>query len=79
MTLDPRWSIFISLFLGILGFLSGATTLITDAGLDAVTTKHLMAWIGLMMGIGNVVNAVLCGIPSKDNKTGFILKGPDKP
>ncbi len=79
MTLDPRYSIILSLLLAGGGFLSGSAALLTDTGLDPTTIKHFLAWDALGTGMGNVVLAVLTGIPSKDNKTGFIIKGPDKP
>ncbi len=79
MTLDPRWSIILSIGLATLAFLSGASSTLVDTGLDPVTVKHLLAYSTLVLGVGNCVNAVLTGIPSKDNQTGFIVKGPPKP
>ncbi len=79
MTIDPRWSIFLSLFLAICGVLAGSSGTLSDLGLDPKQAKAIIAIVTLFMGVGNAVNAVLAGIPSKDNKTGFILKGPDKP
>ena len=79
MTLDPRWSIFLSLSLAILAFLSGASASLGDLGLTPTQTKHILAGITILLGIGNAVNAVLSGIPSKDNQTGFLVKGPPKP
>jgi hypothetical protein len=79
MTLDPRWSIFLSLFLAVLAYLNGIGALLTDLGLSPNQVKVTMALISLALGLGNTVNAVLSGIPSKDNQTGFIVKGPPKP
>lgn len=79
MTLDPRWAIGLTLFIAILNFLSGMGSQFTDLGLDAQHLKALMALISIFAGILGIVNTVLTGIPSKDNKTGFIVKGPDKP
>ncbi len=79
MTLDPRWSIFLSLSLAILAFLSGAGASLTDLGLQPPQVKALLALITLLLGVGNAVLAVLTGIPSKDNTTGFLVKGPPKP
>ncbi len=79
MTLDPRWSIFLSLSLAILAFLSGAGASLTDLGLQPAQVKALLALITLLLGVGNAVLAVLTGIPSKDNTTGFLVKGPPKP
>ncbi len=78
MTIDPRWSIALSLFLAAGGFLSGAGALLTDTGIDPTTIKHFLAWDALTVGLGNVILAILTGIPSKDNQTGFIVKGPPK-
>ena len=78
MTIDPRWSIFLSVALAVLAFLSSSSGLLVDTGMDPVQVKHFLAWSALVNGIGNCVNAVLTGIPSKDNSTGFIIKGPPK-
>lgn len=79
MTVDPRWSIYLGLFLSILGYLAGVGALLTDAGLEAHTVKVVMAIIMIIFGIGNSVNSFLAGIPSKNNTTGFIVKGPPPP
>ncbi len=78
MTLDPRWSIFLSLSLAILAFLSGAGASLTDLGLQPQEVKGVLALITLLLGVGNAVLAVLTGIPSKDSTTGFLVKGPPK-
>jgi len=78
MTLDPRYSIFLSLGLAVLGYLSGVGALLTDLGMNPTQVKVVMALISLCLGLGNTINAVLTGIPSKDNQTGFIVKGPAK-
>lgn len=79
MTIDPRWSIFLSLGLAILAFLSGVGSQLTDLGLPPSTVKAVLASITILLGVGNSINAVLTGIPSKDNQTGFIVKGPPNP
>lgn len=81
MTVDPRWSFYLSLTLAIGGFLGGAGAQFTDLGLSSATVKAVLALIALLLGIGNAVNAVLAAIPSKDSKTGFYLapKGDPKP
>ena len=66
MTIDPRWSFYLSLFLAILGFLSGAGSTITDLGLSTVQVKAILAGVTLLLGIGNAINAVLAAIPSKN-------------
>jgi hypothetical protein len=67
MTIDPRYSVILSLFLAIMSFLSGASANLTDAGLDPLTVKHVLAWVAILVGIGNCINAVLGAIPSKSD------------
>jgi len=76
MTLDPRWSIFLSIALAICGFLAGAGSQFTDLGLDPKVVKAVLALITLMMGIGNAVNAVLAAIPSASGQTKGFYLGP---
>jgi hypothetical protein len=75
MTVDPRWSFYLSLSLAIFGFLAGAGGQFTDLGLDPKIVKGVLALITLMIGVGNAINAVLAAIPSKTGSTGFYL-GP---
>jgi hypothetical protein len=76
MTIDPRWSIFLSLSLATLAFLAGAGSQFTDLGLDPTIVKAVLAFITILLGIGNAVNAVLGAIPSKTGSAvGFYL-GP---
>lgn len=79
MTVDPRWSFFLSLALAILGFLAGASAQFSDLGLDPKMVKAILALIVLLLGVGNAVNAVLAAIPSKDSKTGFYLGSKEAP
>ena len=65
MTIDPRWSFFLSLGLAILGFLAGASAQFTDLGLAPSTAKAILATITLLLGVGNAINAVLAAIPSR--------------
>jgi hypothetical protein len=65
MTISPRYSIWLSVILAVLAYLSGAAASFTDLGLSPTHVKQLMAGIGLVLGIGNSVNAVLAAIPSK--------------
>lgn len=78
MTIDPRWAIFLTLFITILNFLSGAGSSFTDLGMTPTDVKHVMAAINLGAGILGIIATVLTGLPSKDNQTGFIVKGPPK-
>lgn len=79
MTIDPRWSIFLSLSLAILAFLGSAGSQFADLGLQPHTVKAILALITLVLGIGNAVNAVLAGIPAPNSTTGFLIKPPVKP
>lgn len=65
MTLDPRWSFWLSISLAVLAFLSGASAQFIDLGLDPRVVKAVLAGITLLLGIGNAVNAVFAAIPSK--------------
>lgn len=79
MTVDPRWSFYLSLGLAILAFLSGAGALYADLGLNPTTVKALLALAGLLLGVGNAVNAVLAAIPSKSGSTAGFYLGPKPP
>ena len=67
MTIDPRWSFWLSLGLAIMAFLSGAGSSFTDLGLSPSAVKGLMGLTAILLGIGNAVNAVLAAIPSKSD------------
>ena len=79
MTIDPRWSFFLSLGLAILGFLGGASAQFTDLGLPTVQVKAILAFITLLLGVGNAVNAVLAAIPSKAGQDNKFYFGPKVP
>lgn len=76
MTIDPRWSFFLSLGLAILGFLSGAAAQFTDLGLPPTSVKAILALIALCLGIGNAINAVLAAIPSQAGQSKGFYLGP---
>lgn len=78
MTIDPRWAIYLSLAISFWNFFTGYSGL-GDLGLDPAELKHVIAWGGLLVGFAGIANAALAGIPSKDNRTGFIIKGPPPP
>lgn len=78
MTIDPRFSFWLSIGLAVMGFLSGAGGQFTDLGLEPVKVKALLALIALFIGVGNAVNAVLAAIPSKPGSPNFYL-GPKVP
>jgi len=75
MTVDPRYSFWLSIGLSVIGFLSGAGAQFTDLGLGPTQVKAVLALCALLVGVGNALNAVLAAIPSKDKSTGFYL-GP---
>jgi hypothetical protein len=64
MTLDPRWSFWLSVALAVLAFLSGAGGQFTDLGLPPAEVKAILALVTIFLGLGNAVNAVLAAIPS---------------
>lgn len=76
MTIDPRWSVFLSLGLAILGFLGGASAQFTDLGLSPTLVKAILATVVLLLGIGNAINAVLGAIPSKKGDDAKFYLGP---
>jgi hypothetical protein len=78
MTVDPRWSFWLSITLAVGGFLGGAGSQFTDLGLSQPQVKAVLALIAILLGVGNALNAVLAAIPSKDKTTGFYL-GPKQP
>lgn len=79
MTVDPRWSFYLSLILAILGFLGGAGSQFTDLGLGPNVVKAILALIALILGIGNAINAVLAAIPSAPGQTKGFYLGPKEP
>ena len=74
-TLDPRFSIFLSIGLAAIGFMVALPDW-SGSGIDPATVKHIVWWGGVVGGIGNIINAALAGVPSKNNYTGFIIKAP---
>jgi hypothetical protein len=78
VTLDPRWSIFLSLGLAILGVLGGSAAQFTDLGMQPAQVKALLAIITMFLGIGNAVNAVLGMVPSPTGQTKGFYLGPAK-
>lgn len=79
MTIDPRWSIFLAIGIALLNYFVGASALLIDAGANAAMVKQWLAVMNLTNGALTTILAVLTGIPSKDNTTGFLVKGPPKP
>jgi hypothetical protein len=79
MTVDPRWSFFLSLFISILNFIAGSTPQFTDLGFEATTVKFVLALVALITGVLSLINTALAAIPSKDAHTGFFLAPKEQP
>ena len=79
MTIDPRWSFFLSLSLAVLSFLAGAGTMYTDLGANPATVKAILALFNICLGVGNAVNAVLAAIPSASGQSKGFYLGPKQP
>ena len=76
MTIDPRWSIFLGLFISILAYVGAAGALLLDMGLDATMEKRLIACVLFTFGLLNTVQTFLTGVPSKNSTTGFLVSPP---
>jgi hypothetical protein len=66
MTVDPRWSFFLSLFISVLNFFAGSAAQFTDLGMEQTTVKFILAAIALVTGVLSLVNTALAAIPSKN-------------
>lgn len=58
-TINPKWTLILTIALAILGFLAGASSQFTDMGLSEHWVKFILAWFTLVLGIGNAANSVL--------------------
>ncbi len=76
MTIDPRYSVWLSVFLAVLAYLSSASTTLVNLGLSQHVTTVVLALISLLLGIGNTINAVLGSIPSQPGATHQFYLGP---
>ena len=76
MTIDPRWSFWLSVTLAMLAFLAGAGGSYADLGMSERTVKAILGLTTILLGIGNSVNAVLTAIPSKPGVTSQFYLGP---
>ena len=79
MTIDPRWSFYLSLSLAVPAFLSGAGATFVDLGLTPKEVKAILAVFTLCLGLGNAINAVLAAIPGKPGSTAGFYLGPKDP
>jgi hypothetical protein len=66
MTIDPRWSFFLSLGIAVLNFFAGSAAQFTDLGMDQQTVKFILAAIALVTGVLALINTALAAIPSKN-------------
>lgn len=75
MTIDPRFSVILSICLAILAYLSGASATLTTLVGDA-DAKAILAIVSLILGVGNSINAVLGAMPSKPGDTSKFWLAP---
>lgn len=54
----------LSISLAVLGYLVGASGLMTDAGLDPDLVKRLIAIMSLVLGVGNTIVAAIAQKPA---------------
>jgi hypothetical protein len=81
MTVDPRWSFFLSLFISILNFLAGSTTQFAALGWSTASINVILALVTLVTGVLSLINTALAAIPSKNTPEAaksFYL-GPKQP
>lgn len=69
MTIDPRWGMWLSIILAIIGALAGASTQLTTI-FGEHTASVVLAVAVLLLTVGNAVNAVLHAIPSQSGPAG---------
>ena len=76
MTVDPRWSFFLSLFISILNFLASATAQWIGLGLTQATITAILSLIFLVTGVLGLINTALAAIPSAPGQTKGFYLGP---
>ena len=76
MTLDPRWSFFLSLFIAILNFLAGSTAQFAALGLDTKTINVILALVTLVTGILSLINTALAAIPARSEHRPGVTEAP---
>ena len=59
MNINLKYVLMLALVLAVLGFLAGANSQFSDLGLSAPEVKAIGAIFGLLLGVGNAINAVL--------------------
>ena len=69
MTIDPRIGMWLSIALATIAFLTTAGAELTTI-FGQVTANDILAGCGLLMGLGNALNAVLHAIPSQSGAAG---------
>lgn len=79
MTIDPRWSFFLSLGIAILNFLAGSTAQFAALGLEPKTVSAILAMVTLVTGIASLINTALAAIPSQPGQTKGFYLGPTNP
>lgn len=69
MTIDPRIGMWLSIALAAIAFLTTAGAELTTI-FGQATANAILAGCGLLMGLGNAINAVLHAIPSVSGSAG---------
>lgn len=69
MTINPKWGMWLSIILAIIGAFAGASTQLTTI-FGEHTATVILAVAVLLLTVGNAVNAVLHAIPSQSGTAG---------
>lgn len=69
MTIDPRIGMWLSIALATIAFLTTAGAELTTI-FGQAAANDILAGCGLLMGLGNALNAVLHAIPSQSGAAG---------
>lgn len=69
MTINPKWGMWLSIFLAIIGVGAASGTQFTTL-FGEHTSNIILASDALILGAGNAVNAILHAIPSQSGTAG---------
>ena len=78
MTIDPRYGLWLSIALVIIGTIAGGATQLADI-FDPLTAKKILAVAVMLLTAGNGLNALLHAIPSKPGAANEFPLGPKAP
>jgi hypothetical protein len=56
---DPRVTFWLSIVIAVASFLTGGGANWVNTGLDPMTIQHVVAWVAIATGVGNIVLAGL--------------------